>query len=78
LQGIYRPHQLKNADITCSSLQELSVINMRRLFANMGSEFMDLQKQAASQHNSSDDDDDSTNNGRRRRRIANAMMEPDE
>jgi hypothetical protein len=51
---------------------------MRRLFANMGSEFMDLQKQAASQHNSSDDDDDSTNNGRRRRRIANAMMEPDE
>jgi hypothetical protein len=78
LQGIYRPHQLKNADITCSSLQELSVINMRRLFANMGSEFMDLQKQAASQHNSSDDDDDSTNKGRRRRRIANAMMEPDE
>lgn len=77
VQGIYRPHQLKAADITCSSLQQLSVINMRRLFANMGSEFMDLQKQAASQHNSSSDDDDNTNN-RRRRRIANAMMEPEE
>eukprot|EP00882_Tetradesmus_deserticola_P008928 GHRQ01009418.1.p1 GENE.GHRQ01009418.1~~GHRQ01009418.1.p1 ORF type:complete len:383 (+),score=146.30 GHRQ01009418.1:255-1403(+) len=75
VQGIYRPHQLKNADITCSSLQDLSVINMRRLFANMGSEFMDLQKQAASQRNSNND---SANKGGRRRRIANAMMEPDE
>jgi hypothetical protein len=42
LQGAYRPHQLKNADITCSSLTELSVINLRRMFANMGHEHMDL------------------------------------
>lgn len=41
-QGAYRPHQLKNADITCSSLTELSVINLRRMFANMGHEHMDL------------------------------------
>jgi hypothetical protein len=67
-QGAYRPHQLKAADITCGSLTELSVINLRRMFANMGQEFMDLQKQQARK----DDDDD--NNGHRRRRIANAML----
>jgi len=66
LQGAYRPHQLKAADITCSSLTELSVINLRRMFANMGSEFMDLQKQ----HAKNGDDDGS----RRRRRIANATL----
>lgn len=68
VQGMYRPHQLKNADITCSSLQELSVINLRRLFANAGSEFMDLQKQAARRQ------DDDENGSRRRRRITNAML----
>lgn len=47
LQGAYRPHQLKNADITISSLTELSVINLRRMFANMGHEHMDLQVRAA-------------------------------
>jgi hypothetical protein len=67
-QGAYRPHQLKAADITCGSLTELSVINLRRMFANMGQEFMDLQKQQARKN----DDDD--NNGQRRRRIANAML----
>eukprot|EP00879_Flechtneria_rotunda_P014666 GHRR01015326.1.p2 GENE.GHRR01015326.1~~GHRR01015326.1.p2 ORF type:complete len:126 (+),score=43.20 GHRR01015326.1:616-993(+) len=65
VQGMYRPRQLKAADITCSSLTELTVINMRRLFANMGSEWMDLQK--ASSH----EDDNSSN---RRRRITNAML----
>ena len=69
LQGAYRPHQLKAADITCSSLTELSVINLRRMFANMGQEFMDLQKQHA-QKNDDDDDDGS----RRRRRIVNATL----
>lgn len=67
VQGAYRPHQLKNADITVGSLNELSVINLRRLFANMGQEFMDLQK---SVHNSNDDDDAT----RRRRRITNATL----
>lgn len=66
LQGAYRPHQLKAADITCSSLTELSVINLRRMFANMGQEFMDLKKQQKN-----DDDDDGN---RRRRRTANAML----
>lgn len=70
VQGVYRPHQLKNADITCSNLSELSVINMRRLFANMGSELMDIQKQASSRHDGND------NASRRTRRITNAMMEP--
>lgn len=68
-QGAYRPYQLKQADITCGSLAELSVINLRRMFANMGSEHMDLLKQRAHKHN--DDDDDGK---RRRRRIANAML----
>lgn len=69
LQGAYRPHQLKAADITCSSLTELSVINLRRMFANMGHELMDLQKQHAQKN-----DDDNDDNKRRRRRIANAML----
>lgn len=67
MQGAYHPHQLKAADITCSSLGELSVINLRRLFANMGNELMDLQKQAAG---------DRTDGGRPRgrRNITNAML----
>jgi hypothetical protein len=43
------------------------VINLRRMFANMGHELMDLQKQ----HTQKGDDDD---NKGRRRRIANAML----
>jgi len=71
-QGLTSRHQLKSADITCSSLCELSVINMRRLFANMGSEWMDLQKQMASRHEGCDEGGNNAN--RRKRRITNAML----
>ncbi|GAB4824176.1 hypothetical protein N2152v2_011222 [Parachlorella kessleri] len=46
IQGPLPGYQLKNADLTCSSLGELTVYNLRRLFANRGAEFMDLRKQA--------------------------------
>lgn len=36
--------QLRSADLTVASLDELSVYNIRRLFANRGNEFMDLKK----------------------------------
>ena len=45
--GRHKGYQLKQADLTCSSLDELSVINIRRLFANRGNEFMDLSTQKA-------------------------------
>jgi len=44
VQGYFKGYQLKQADVTCASLDELSVYNLRRLFANRGSEFMDHQK----------------------------------
>eukprot|EP00210_Caulerpa_lentillifera_P001737 g1667.t1 len=44
LQGLYKGYQLKQADLTCASLDELTVYNLRRLFANKGLEFMDHKK----------------------------------
>ena len=45
VQGPVHPgYQLKQADLTCSSLSELSVYNIRRLFANRGADFMDKKK----------------------------------
>ena len=38
-------YELTQADLAVSSFNQLSVINLRRLFANKGAEFMDLQKQ---------------------------------
>lgn len=38
-------YDLVQADLAVASFNELSVINLRRLFANKGSTFMDLQKQ---------------------------------
>lgn len=40
-------YDLEQADLAVASFNELSVINLRRLFANKGSTFMDLQKQFA-------------------------------
>jgi hypothetical protein len=70
-KGAYRPHQLHAADITCSSLASLSVINLRRMWANSGNEHMDLQKQRSQKHDDDDNDDD---NKKRRRRVANALL----
>lgn len=38
---------LKQADLSVGSLSELAIYNIRRLFANRGSEFMALQQKAA-------------------------------
>ncbi|KAH7387197.1 hypothetical protein KP509_16G010200 [Ceratopteris richardii] len=47
LIGSHPAYELTQADLAVSSFSELSVINLRRLFANKGAEFMDLQKQTA-------------------------------
>ncbi|XP_039174156.1 5-amino-6-(5-phospho-D-ribitylamino)uracil phosphatase, chloroplastic isoform X2 [Eucalyptus grandis] len=47
LIGSHPAYDLEQADLTVASFNELSVINLRRLFANKGSTFMDLQKQIA-------------------------------
>lgn len=47
LQGIFRAYQLKQADLTCATLAELTVFNVRRLFALRGAENMDLSLQNA-------------------------------
>lgn len=39
--------QLRAADLTVGSLDEMSVYNIRRLFSNRGNEFMDLNKKRA-------------------------------
>ncbi|XP_077236931.1 haloacid dehalogenase-like hydrolase (HAD) superfamily protein isoform X1 [Tasmannia lanceolata] len=45
LIGAYPAYELEQADLAVASFSELSVINLRRLFAHKGSGFMDLQKQ---------------------------------
>ncbi|XP_028778808.1 5-amino-6-(5-phospho-D-ribitylamino)uracil phosphatase, chloroplastic-like [Neltuma alba] len=45
LIGAHPAYHLGQADLAIASFSELSVINLRRLFANKGSSFMDLQKQ---------------------------------
>lgn len=43
--GAHPAYELVQADLAVASFNELSVINLRRLFAHKGSTFMDLQKQ---------------------------------
>lgn len=43
--GSHPAWKLHAADLTCSSLDELTVYNLRRLFANSGNEFMDVCEQ---------------------------------
>lgn len=45
LIGVHPAYELVQADLAVGSFSELSVINLRRLFAHKGSNFMDLQKQ---------------------------------
>lgn len=45
LIGSHPAYELVQADLAVANFSELSVINLRRLFANKGCEFMDLQKQ---------------------------------
>jgi hypothetical protein len=73
LQGNYRAYQLTAADLTVGALSELAVYNVRRLFANVGAEFMDLQKATSS---ADDSDDEEGRRRRNRRRLTNAMLDP--
>lgn len=43
LLGAHKAFDLKNADLTCANMRELTVYNIRRLFANRGNEHMDLR-----------------------------------
>ncbi|KAL0003491.1 hypothetical protein SO802_017272 [Lithocarpus litseifolius] len=45
LIGAHPAYDLGQADLAVAGFNELSVINLRRLFANNGSTFMDMQKQ---------------------------------
>ncbi|KAK6932937.1 Haloacid dehalogenase-like hydrolase [Dillenia turbinata] len=45
LIGSHPAYELVQADLAVASFNELSVINLRRLFVHKGSSFMDLQKQ---------------------------------
>ncbi|RAL52308.1 hypothetical protein DM860_016157 [Cuscuta australis] len=45
LIGAHPAYRLGQADLTVGGYNDLSVINLRRLFAHKGSNFMDLQKQ---------------------------------
>ncbi|XP_004500547.1 5-amino-6-(5-phospho-D-ribitylamino)uracil phosphatase, chloroplastic [Cicer arietinum] len=45
LIGAHPAYDLGQADLAVANFSDLSVINLRRLFANKGSRFMDLQKQ---------------------------------
>ncbi|XP_027104196.1 5-amino-6-(5-phospho-D-ribitylamino)uracil phosphatase, chloroplastic-like [Coffea arabica] len=45
LIGAHPAYELQQADLAVASFTELSVINLRRLFAHKGSSFMDMQKQ---------------------------------
>ncbi|XP_010552917.1 PREDICTED: uncharacterized protein LOC104823175 isoform X2 [Tarenaya hassleriana] len=45
LIGTHPAYDLVQADLAVGNFNELSVINLRRLFANKGSTFMDMQKQ---------------------------------
>lgn len=45
LIGSHPAYELTQADLAVSGFSDLSVMNLRRLFANKGAEFMDLQKQ---------------------------------
>ncbi|GAQ91255.1 Haloacid dehalogenase-like hydrolase (HAD) superfamily protein [Klebsormidium nitens] len=49
LVGTHPAYELEQADLTVSNFSELSVINLRRLFANQGAEFMDPLKQPRNQ-----------------------------
>ncbi|KAL5709856.1 hypothetical protein ACHQM5_020493 [Ranunculus cassubicifolius] len=47
LIGAHPAYELVQADVAVANFNELSVINLRRLFAHRGSTFMELQKQVA-------------------------------
>lgn len=69
VRTLHRGYHLTAADLTCSSMNDLSVYNMRRLFAMRGSEFMDHQhRQQPGQHG----------RGGRGRLLRNATIDPPE
>jgi len=45
VMGVHRGYELIQADLTVANMSELAIMNIRRLFATSGHEFMDHQKQ---------------------------------
>jgi len=58
-------YSLKNADLTVGNLSELTVYNMRRLFAGQGTDLMDLHKER---------DQDSSGRNKRKNRVRLEML----
>lgn len=69
IQGTHPAYHLKQADLTCSSLSELSVYNIRRLFANRGLDFMDKRKAFSSKKGDGGKDS-------RFRRVTGGVIDP--
>jgi len=67
VQGTHPAYKLGQADLTCSSLSELSVYNIRRLFATRGSDFMDKKKGIVASN---------LGGGGSRWRVANGTIDP--
>jgi len=67
VQGTHRGFELGTADLTVSAMDELKIYNIRRLFANVGTEFMDLQLEFVGD----------VENPPNKRRITNALAEED-
>ena len=64
VQGAHKGYHLQAADLTCSAMSELSVYNVRRLFANRGYEAMDLRQHIVG-----------TSDKPKKRRIGNAVID---
>lgn len=69
-------YALRSADLTVANLSGLTVYNMRRLFANVGNEFMDLKQQAVARRDGGQGGGGGHNPNARGRRVRNAMLDP--
>jgi hypothetical protein len=67
VRGTHRNFELSIADLTVAAMDELKIYNIRRLFSNVGSEFMDLKLEFVGD----------VENPPGKRRITNALLEVD-
>jgi beta-phosphoglucomutase-like phosphatase (HAD superfamily) len=47
VMGEHPGYRLNTADLTCGNMRELTVYNIRRIFANVGCQLMDLKRMAS-------------------------------
>lgn len=67
VQGTHKGFELGTADLTVSAMDDLKIYNIRRLFSNVGNEFMDLQLEFVGD----------IENPPNKRRITNGLLEDD-